>query len=85
MDWLTQEITYNWQALTDVFAFDTERLSEPDMIARLVLQVVLLLGSAFFSSSESALFSLSRLDLNQLRRERNRHSEVLHALLATNV
>ncbi len=48
---------------------------------RLTLQVLLLLGSAFFSSSESALFSLSRLDLQQLRRERNRHSEVLHELL----
>jgi len=51
------------------------------MIARLVFQALLLLGSAFFSSSECALFSLSRLDLQQLRRERNRHSEILHELL----
>ncbi len=51
------------------------------MVIRLLLQVLLLLGSAYFSSSETALFSLSRLDLQQLRRERNKHSEALHALL----
>jgi CBS domain containing-hemolysin-like protein len=48
---------------------------------RLCLQVLLLCGSAFFSGSETALFSLSRLDLQKLRRERHRHSETLHALL----
>ena len=37
--------------------------------------------SAFFSGSETALFSLSRLDLQQLRKARNPHSEALHALL----
>ncbi|MDH3694423.1 MAG: hemolysin family protein [Gammaproteobacteria bacterium] len=81
MDWLAQEIANNWQAITGFLAFDSARLSEPEMIVRLVLQALLLLGSAFFSSSESALFSLSRLDLQQLRRERNRHSEALHELL----
>jgi CBS domain containing-hemolysin-like protein len=63
------------------FAFDTARLGDPDMIIRLCLQALLLCGSAFFSGSETALFSLSRLDLQKLRRERNRHTETLHALL----
>jgi CBS domain containing-hemolysin-like protein len=51
------------------------------MIVRLGVQGLLLCGSAFFSGSETALFSLSRLDLQKLRRERQRHSETLHALL----
>lgn len=81
MDWLRFEIADNWNTLTSLLAFDTARLAEPEMVVRLVLQVLLLMGSAFFSSSETALFSLSRLDLQHLRRERNRHSETLHALL----
>jgi len=75
------DIIQLWQTVEAYFALDTARLTEPDMLARLLLQVLLLLGSAFFSGSETALFSLSRLDLQQLRRERNRHSETLHALL----
>ena len=63
------------------FAFDTALLSEPDMIIRLVLQALLFCCSAFFSGSETALFSLSRLDLQKLRRERHPKSETLHALL----
>ncbi len=51
------------------------------MIARLVLQLCLLVCSAFFSSSESALFSLSRLDLQQLRKEQDPQSETIHELL----
>jgi CBS domain containing-hemolysin-like protein len=56
-------------------------LAEPDMIARLLLQPFLFTCSAFFSGSETALFSLSRLDLQKLRRERHPKSETLHALL----
>ena len=51
------------------------------MVARLSLQAVLFACSAFFSGSETALFSLSRLDLQKLRRERHPRSETLHALL----
>jgi len=68
-------------SLGDFFSFDPALLRQPDMIARLVLQVVLLLGSAFFAGSETALFSLSRLDLQQLRRQHHPHSATLHALL----
>ncbi len=63
------------------FSVDMARLLEPGMIARLVLQVLLFICSAFFSGSETALFSLSRLDLQKLRRERHPKSETLHALL----
>ncbi len=54
---------------------------QPDMIVRYVLQVVFLFASAFFSGSETALFSLSPLDLRQLRREGHRHARTLHSLL----
>jgi CBS domain containing-hemolysin-like protein len=63
------------------FAFDPALLAAPDMLARLLLQLALLFGSAFFSGSETALFSLSRLDLQQLRRRRHRHIDTLQALL----
>jgi CBS domain containing-hemolysin-like protein len=81
MDGLMQELVLHWASVREFFAFDTSRLAEPDMIIRLVVQALLLCGSAFFSGSETALFSLSRLDLQKLRRERQRHSETLHALL----
>jgi CBS domain containing-hemolysin-like protein len=74
-------IFQQWEAIKLFFDFDTARLAEPDMIVRLGIQVVLLCSSAFFSGSETALFSLSRLDLQKLRRERNRHTETLHELL----
>jgi Mg2+/Co2+ transporter CorB len=69
-----------WSTLVDYFAFDAAMLAEPTIVARLVLQVALLCGSAFFSGSETALFSLSRLDLQKLRRQRHRNSEIVHAL-----
>lgn len=61
--------------------FDPAQLAEPSMALRLALQVVLLVVSAFFSSAETALFSLSRLDLQQLRREKNPRAESIHELL----
>ena len=81
METILQEIFQQWEAIKAFFVFDTARLAEPDMIIRLGVQVLLLCGSAFFSGSETALFSLSRLDLQKLRRERNRHTETLHALM----
>ena len=71
MDNTLQFISTQWNHLGAFFAFDPVLLSEPGIVFRLVLLVVLLCGSAFFSGSETALFSLSRLDLRQLRRERN--------------
>ena len=77
---LDQSVGY-WEAVKAFFAFDTTLLLQPGMIALLVLQVFLLCCSAFFSGSETALFSLSRLDLQKLRRDRHPRSETLHALL----
>ncbi len=81
MEHLLQPVIQYWQSVGAYFAFDTAILSQPDMIARFVLQLCLLICSAFFSSSETALFSLSRLDLQQLRKEQNPHSETIHELL----
>jgi CBS domain containing-hemolysin-like protein len=81
MQFKSQTLAEYWHHLGEFFAFDTVLLAEPFMGLRLALLGVLLLCSAFFSSSETALFSLSRLDLQQLRRQRNPHSEALHALL----
>ncbi len=81
MDWVVQEMARIWVATKDFVFFDTSRLAEPGIVALLTLQVVLLFGSAFFSGSETALFSLSRLDLQKLRRDRHPQSEILHDLL----
>jgi len=80
-DGLWLEISQYWDTFVAFIAIDPVRLSEPDMIVRITVQVFLLLASAFFSGSETALFSLSRLDLQKLRKERNPHSETLHELL----
>lgn len=65
----------------EFFAFDAARLGEPDMVFRLVLQAVLFCLSAFFSGSETALFSLSPLDLQKLQRRGHRHAGTLETLL----
>ena len=61
--------------------FDPARLTDPDMVLRLLVQVVLLAGSAFFSGSETALFSLSELDLQKLRRAEHPQANTLYRLL----
>ncbi|MEM7195412.1 MAG: hemolysin family protein [Pseudomonadota bacterium] len=78
---MQQYLLQTWESVVATFAFDTALLAEPDMIVRLAVQVVLLVCSAFFSSSETALFSLSRLDLQQLRRENSERAETIHELL----
>nr|CRH08161.1 Protein of unknown function. putative cystathionine beta-synthase (CBS) domain containing protein [Candidatus Magnetococcus massalia] len=52
-----------------------------ELAIRILFQVVLLVSSAFFSGSETALFSLSRLDLQKLRNTRNPHSDRIHEML----
>lgn len=78
---LVSFINSNWQAVVDTFAFDVSRLSDADVLFRIGLQIFLLLCSAFFSGSETALFSLSRLDLQQLRKRRDPRGEKVHELL----
>ena len=65
----------------DFFVFDTARLAEPEMIFRLGLQVILFGLSSFFSASETALFSLSPLDVQKLHRRGHRHANTLDTLL----
>jgi len=81
MDVLLQQSLQYWTTLIDLLSVDPTRLTEPDMVFRIFLQVFLLTCSAFFSGSETALFSLSRLDLQKIRREKHPRSETLHALL----
>lgn len=70
-----------WQSLSAFFQFDPELLADPEVGIRVSLQLALLAASAFFSGSETALSSLSRLDLHKLNRERHPRSALLHALL----
>jgi putative hemolysin len=70
-----------WADVQAYFAFDPTHLTDPEMMARIALQVLLLFGSAFFAGSETALFSLSRLDLQQLRRRHHPRVATLQALL----
>ena len=65
----------------DWLMFDTSLLSDPVIISRLILQCVLFGLSAFFSMSETALFSLSTLDFQKLRDEKHPQSDNLHKLL----
>ena len=52
-----------------------------ELTIRILVQCVLFGMSAFFSGSETALFSLSRVDLQKLRNSRNPYSESIHAML----
>ncbi|MEE4185641.1 MAG: hemolysin family protein [Gammaproteobacteria bacterium] len=65
----------------DLLAPDAAALLTPEIVVRGLLMVALFVASAFFSGSETALFSLSRLDLRRLRRERHPLAGTLHALL----
>jgi Mg2+/Co2+ transporter CorB len=65
----------------EFFAFDAARLADPDIIFRIGLQCLLFSLSFFFSGSETALFSLSPLDLKKLRRKGHRHAGRLETLL----
>jgi len=52
-----------------------------ELYVRVAFQVVFLALSAIFSGSETALFSLSRIDLQRLRQSRHRDSETIHSML----
>ncbi|MES9912575.1 MAG: hemolysin family protein [Candidatus Sedimenticola sp. 4PFRAG1] len=52
-----------------------------ELYVRILFQVLLLSASAVFSGSETALFSLSRIDLQKLRHSRHKTSENIHAML----
>lgn len=72
------------QQLTTFLAFispDSHQLADPEILFRLVVQVFLLMGSALFSSSETALFSLSRIDLQNLIKQNHPLAPTIHNLL----
>lgn len=52
-----------------------------ELIVRSIIQVLLMSASAVFSGSETALFSLSRIDLQRLRQTRAKLSESIHEML----
>ena len=81
MDAISNYLFSLWVQTYSFLVFDTALLFEPEIILRLILQVLLLLSSSFFAGSESALFSLSRLDLQHLRKKQHPCSETIHALL----
>ena len=81
MESIITELVNIWTALVLLVAFDAARLSDPATVLRLILQCLLLVASTFFSSSETALFSLSRLELRELRHSRHPKADALHALL----
>ena len=81
MDWIIAEASQLWSAITEALAFEPARLIEPDMMFRIALQVMLMFGSAFFASSETALFSLSRVELRELQRSHHPRADILFALL----
>ena len=70
-----------WAMLGQYLAFDTALLASPELQIRLGALILLLAGSAFFSSSETALFSLSRLHLSEIRRSAHPAADAIHALL----
>ncbi len=67
--------------INGLLAIDGARLSDWDIIASLIFQALLFLASAFFSSSETALFSLSNSDLQQLDLSKNPVADKIRRLL----
>ena len=57
------------------------RILQLDMLIRILLQLFLFSASAFFSGSETALFSLTRFDLQRLSRSKQPIAQTLQNLL----
>jgi len=64
-----------------MFTEELPRILQLDMLVRIVAQILLFACSAFFSGSETALFSLSRFDLQRLSRTKSSVADTLHGLL----
>lgn len=65
----------------DALLENAPRAFQLDILLRVILQIFLFAGSAFFSGSETALFSLSRFDLQRLARANDPVTDSLRALL----
>ncbi|MGR9117176.1 MAG: CNNM domain-containing protein, partial [Gammaproteobacteria bacterium] len=81
MEHYINELSRYWQQFWLFIVPDSALLAEPEILIRLIAQIFLLTGSALFSSSETALFSLSRLDLQNLIRQQHPLASTIHALL----
>jgi putative hemolysin len=81
MDELLQIVRAVSTELGQLLAFDPALLNTPEVLIRLALMAVLLTASAFFSSAETALFSLSRMELRELRRSKHPATDTIHELL----
>lgn len=81
MDIQLDQLAQLWQHLLIFLTPNAEKLHDPGILLRSIVQVFLLLASAIFSSSETALFSLSRLDLQNLHNQNHPQSSTIHALL----
>jgi magnesium and cobalt exporter, CNNM family len=81
LDLYLDKLLLMWQQSLQYMTPDTASLSDPNIIWRCLVQILLLTGSALFSSSETALFSLTRLDLKNLHTQRHPLSGTIHSLL----
>jgi len=63
------------------FIADPPRILELDMLLRILIQILLFVASALFSGSETALFSLSKFDLQRISRKKDPNADKLNALL----
>ncbi len=64
------------------FLSDPPRILQLDMLLRILIQLFLFAASALFSGSETALFSLSKFDLQRISRKKEPNSAALNDLLA---
>ncbi len=67
--------------LAGLLAFDPALLLQTEILLRLIAMAGLMVLSAFFSSSETALFSLSRMELREIRRSGHPAADIIHELL----
>jgi putative hemolysin len=65
----------------DLSALQLPAWLDLELIVRLCIQVLLLTMSAFFSGSETALFSLTSFDLQRLRNSQHPRSKSIHEML----
>ncbi len=70
-----------WEMILSLGQINWAALNDPVMIVRLLLQVLLFAGSALFSMSETALFSLRETDLQRLERQQRPKARQLRELL----
>lgn len=74
---VSQQLSIFWDFITP----DNSPVDDQEVLIRLAVQLLLLTGSALFSSSETALFSLSRIDLQNLIKQNHPLAPTINNLL----